>query len=548
MFRAPILIVFIALAAIAQPVPPAAQSKFVIGGTATDSVRGNPVPGIEMSLYQRQSLLQTTTTDSSGHFEFTGFGPGKYGLSAHGPGYQVQEYEQHWRFNTGIVVGSGIESGNLVFRLKPESSISGTVTDEFNEPVRSGEVYLFFSGISAGEVLPRHKSKISDSGTYYFEPLTEGNYYLVVAAHPWYARQEADSDQPTTVDNRREEPRDGRASSFGEHRHSPLDVAFPTTYYVNARDSGQATMIALKPGENANLDFHLSAVPALRLRVRGVPAVENATGPLKLSEQIFGVSRLVTTKYVGNEGGELTGLAPGHYVLEYPAQGSNQAEQQPIDLEADMEVGPGEGSRLTSKVMGTVELGAEGLCVRCKVRLVHLPSYQLYDAQSGSKGFQIERPVRPGRYHVLVMMQEGYCTKEITAVGARVVGTDVEIPAGADVRLTIFMTKDFGTITGLAIRDGKPASAAAIDLVPDNPMDNFVRFRADQSDSDGSFELREIVPGSYTVIAVAEGWNLDEQSPDALKRYLGGGVKVQVRAGDNLQVKLNVQAKAGVSK
>jgi hypothetical protein len=473
-------------------------------------------------------------------------------LYAHGPGYQQQGYEQHRRLNTGIVVGPGIESGNLAFRLKSESSISGTVTDEFNEPVRSGEVYLFFSfyaGIGAGEVLPLRKSITSDSGTYYFGALEEGNYYLVVAAHPWYARHETDSDQPISVDSRREEPRNsGEAYSIGEHRHSPLDVAFPTTYYVNARDSGQATMIALKAGENANLDFHLSTVPALRLKVRGVPALENAAGPLKLSEQIFGVSRPVTTNYVGKEGGELTGLAPGHYVLEYPAQGSNQAEQQSIDLDADTEIGPGEGGRLAGKVVGTVELGSEGPCLRCKVILVHLPSYQLYAAQSDSNGFQIDQPVRPGRYQVLVLKQEGYCTKQITALGARVVGTEVEIPSSADVRLTVYLTKDFGTITGLAKRDGKPVSAAAINLVPDDPMHNLIQFRDDQSDSDGSFELREIVPGSYTVIAVAEGWDLDRTNPDELKRYLGDGVKVQVQAGDHLQVKLNVQAKAGVSK
>ena len=30
--------------------------------------------------------------------------------------------------------------------------------------------------------------------------------------------------------------------------------------------------------------------------------------------------------------------------------------------------------------------------------------------------------------------------------------------------------------------------------------------RRDQSDSDGSFALRDVVPGQYTVVAIQDGW------------------------------------------
>jgi len=53
-------------------------------------------------------------------------------------------------------------------------------------------------------------------------------------------------------------------------------------------------------------------------------------------------------------------------------------------------------------------------------------------------------------------------------------------------------------------------------------------FRRDQSDSDGSFTLPDIVPGMYTVVAIADGWELEWTNPEVLKPYLAGGVKVEV--------------------
>jgi hypothetical protein len=547
MFRESIVVTLLALVSAAQPLPPASQTKFSITGTAIDSVHSSPLPNVEVSMFQREALLQSTTTDLNGRFKFVGLNPGKYGLIGRGTGYQQQSYEQHFVFSTGIVVGPGIESDNLIFRLKPDALISGTVTDEFNEPVRAAEIYLFMSGTAQGAVLPLQKYETSDTGSFYFSSLREGKYYVVVVAHPWYAHNPPDSSQTSSASDKtgdQQEVSNGPSSDA----HGKLDVAFPTTYYANATDPGHATPISLKPGDHVALEFHLAAVPAIRLKTGGVPAFENATAPLKLSEQIFGFSRLVATRPINQDGAELTGLAPGHYVLEFPPQGTTPLVQQPLDLSTDTEIAPGEGSRLASSVSGTVQLGSEGICLRCRVRLIHLPSYQIFDAQSGPKGFQVEGGVRPGRYLVLLGKEQGYIMKTISAVGAVVKGTELEIQAGNEIQMTIVMTKDYGTIGGFALRDGKPASAVAIYLVPDNPADNFSLFRSDQSDSDGSFELGDVVPGSYTLIAVAEGWNFDTTNPDSFPPYLAGGVKVQIRAGEHPQFKLNVQTKAEPSK
>jgi hypothetical protein len=553
MFRESILFAVLTLASVAQPVSPTIQSKFRISGTMVDFVSGAVLPDIEVSivLNRAEAPLQTTITGPDGRFEFTGLAPAKYGLTARGPGYQQQGYEEHGNYTTAIVTGPGLESENLLFRLKPESTLSGTVADEFNDPVQSAEVLLFIAGLKDAPrvILLVHRFTTTNSGYFYFGPLRENNYYLVVIGHPWYARNESEGEEPQpVVIPSGGQPRAADTPAVGEHRHSQLDVAFQTTYYVNATEPGQATPIALKPGEHATVDLHLFAVPAVRLKVRGVPAFGNGSGSLKLSEQILSYSRPVASQGIDQDGTELTGLAPGHYVLEYPLQVDRQPEQQSLDLVSDTEIGPGEGSKVVSTVMGTVQLDNEGPCQRCAVLLVNLSSYQRIDAQSTPKGFEIEGGVRPGRYLVFVVKQEGYLIKNIIAVGAHLIGTDLDIPSGAAVRLTIIMSKDYGTISGVALRDARPASQTAVFLVPNDPQHNLTLFRYDQSDSDGTFELRHVLPGTYTLIAVAGGWDLDTTDPDLFRPYLDRGVKVQVQPTGNQHVEVTVQPVKGASK
>jgi len=78
-------------------------------------------------------------------------------------------------------------------------------------------------------------------------------------------------------------------------------------------------------------------------------------------------------------------------------------------------------------------------------------------------------------------------------------------------------------------------------LVPQDPADNAPLFRRDQSDSDGTFTLPDVVPGQYTVLAIANGWDLDWSNPTVLQPYLKRGAAVQVPPNGKLQVKVQVQ-------
>jgi hypothetical protein len=65
-------------------------------------------------------------------------------------------------------------------------------------------------------------------------------------------------------------------------------------------------------------------------------------------------------------------------------------------------------------------------------------------------------------------------------------------------------------------------------LIPKHAGNLEALARRDQSDSDGSFSLRNVVPGQYTIVAIEDGWELDWMQPGVLARYLPGGTAVTV--------------------
>jgi hypothetical protein len=76
-------------------------------------------------------------------------------------------------------------------------------------------------------------------------------------------------------------------------------------------------------------------------------------------------------------------------------------------------------------------------------------------------------------------------------------------------------------------------------LVPNDPANHLDLFRLDQSDSDGSFELRNVAPGQYTLVAIEDGWELEWERPEVIGRYLPGGIPVTVTESSGKLVRLS---------
>jgi hypothetical protein len=104
----------------------------------------------------------------------------------------------------------------------------------------------------------------------------------------------------------------------------------------------------------------------------------------------------------------------------------------------------------------------------------------------------------------------------------------LNVTAGSSLAVALSLAGGAADVEGFTKRAGKGVPGAMIVLVPKNPAANRDLFRRDQSDSDGSFRLRDVIPGSYTVVAIENGWDLDWAQPGVITHYAKHGQTVTV--------------------
>ncbi len=93
-------------------------------------------------------------------------------------------------------------------------------------------------------------------------------------------------------------------------------------------------------------------------------------------------------------------------------------------------------------------------------------------------------------------------------------------------------------VEGFARKGEKGVAGAMVLLVPKDPAAFPDLVRRDQSDSDGSFSIRDAAPGEYVAVAIEDGWDLDWARPEVMRRYLPGGVAVTVTDTNDKVVRL----------
>lgn len=514
MMRTLLTMLCLSVAVFAQP-----ARSYRIAGTVVDIRTGKPLGKTRVVLITSGTDQKPVASDiisASGRFSFDGIPAGKYMLNGQRVGYPGQGFEQHEIYVTGIVVAApGQDSEHLVFKLKPAASISGRVTDEFQDPVREADVLLFYRPSVAGEKATRMMKtvKTDDQGVFHLSGLPEGKYYVAVNAQPWY--------------------RNPRLPQF--------DNVFPFTFYGGVTDDANATPIKLAFGQRAVADIALRSMPGIHVRLtdsafRNVRIMIPAFDGPDIEAHADGFSGRMGNQYV------LSGLAPGRYVVEY-----SQEKAEPIRAEvewagdSDLTLAQVASRSLAANVSGTAIFdGGRPDGLQAELQLHNIRSGVQFSAFIADDGkFAFDRPVPPGIYSVTLVSASDFLVWAIDAGGAQANGTALEISRAGPVQLSVVATRTVGNVEGTALRSEKGASGCMIVLVPENTR-NLTLYRRDQSDSDGTFALRSVLPGNYTVIAI-DSWDLEWTNPDVLKKYVANGVPLHVSGNDVKTVKVPVQ-------
>lgn len=539
------------------PAAPAVLS-YRIAGVVVNSLTGQPIAAASVAIgptaNQNGGISKAVTTGADGRFAFGGLTRGKYALMATARGFAMQSFEHHDAYSTAIAVGPDLDSEHLVFRLEPDASIDGEVTDDNNDPVQNGRVRLYEKKVQDGQlkISSINETETDDQGHFRIGHLAQGTYYLAVAARPWYAQNDRSAF--------RRKPSSTDADIPAAQEAATLDVTYPLTFYPNSPDWAGASPIMLHPGERATADVVMHAVPALHLRLRiGASTNRGATfatgrgaSPVVFQRIFDGYLESVFNSPVSNaEPGiaEIMGLAPGHYVIQMPASNATNDKNgsgawfQEIDLAGDAELNAGDAPAFAS-ISGSVFFQGETTVPRGLVLRLSNPttdeSFWSAISDKGQVTFNGDG-VRAGRYTVSLGNNHGFFLSKLSATGARLIGRTLEITGASSVHIVAVATRGIGQVDGVALLDGQSFAGAMIVLVPRDSANNSPLFRRDQSDSDGTFTLPNVVPGQYTVVAIANGWDLEWGNPAALQPYLKRGEAVQVAGESKLQVKVQVQ-------
>ena len=558
----------------------AGGTKYEITGVVINSVTGDPVPHCHLTptlsesnarggFGNRQSPAPANDVacDSHGRFVVSVPSAGRWRLVAGARGFVSQAYDAHPPYASAVVLTEAAPTKELEFRISPEASIVGVVLDEAGEAVRGAQIMLQAvppkaPGGPQATGGTRAGARTDDRGMYEMPNLAPGDYRLSVHAQPWYA---AGRQAGMMQANGGPSPLD-----------PPLDYAYPATWFPGASDAAQAETITLHAGDTRQADFHLVPVPSIHLKILTPPPVSN--GPNQPVQQAFPIVQPMgsggggfvqtTTRVDGPGQIDIGGLTPGIYQIRMAGPNQDGRAAALVEVSAnsartlDMTAPARDLARITVRLDGLADVDSEsrgdrgGLQVTLIDRDGHNGNFSSNRGEGGVIGPGgpgrrdqrdpaadriIEAP--PGRYEVVLQGRPNLFVTGLTAKGAEATGRYVTVGAGEST-LTVHVGSGRANLSGLATLEEKPLPGAMVLLVPITIEDpNSIPFLVqDQTNTDGSFEMANVIPGQYILVAIDHGWGINWGDPSTLRRYLMQGVPVELKS--SAIVKQNVAAQA----
>jgi hypothetical protein len=429
----------------------------------------------------------------------------------------------------------------------------------------------------SGESSPQAVAAVSgsaitdDRGFYELPALNPGDYRLSVSAQPWYA-----------VAARPQRPLASDAAPLDPS----LDVVYPITWYPGGTNPQTAETITLKAGENRQADFQLLPIPSTHLilparssmgaqetsrRFINFPQVE------AISPGSFGQSISMTTL----PGGEIdvSGLSPGLYRVRLPETAghsertsvvqvtSNSARNLDINAATTGSTvtlhldGPPEANSVQVTFIDTTNplisfrtngangmFGSVGHVRSAQVQSLSRPAATMRGQARDDSSLRSTESSKtidliPGQYRVLLGGNPNLFLTGLAVDGKNLPERIVSVPAG-DSDLTLHIAAGRASVQGVVSLEHKPLPGAMVMLVPatlDDPG-SITAMRRDQSNSDGSFDILQVIPGQYILVAVDRGWDINMNDPATLRHYLLLGVPLDLKPSAEVMQNLNAQA------
>jgi hypothetical protein len=511
-----------AVLALAGQVP-----QFTVGGVVQDFVTGSPVARARVTLVSvaddKRSWALTTSGD--GRFSFRA-AQGMYQLLVQRHGHNAQGLSQGLEsyYSSGLVVGPEQDTSHIVFRSIACAALSGRITDERGEPVENALVQLYSSHVLGGrrQIALRSYMYANDMREYRFAHLPGGRYYLGVGGTPWYS-------QPRLP------------AGLAGKTSGPVNAGFAAVYYPNAPEARKAAPVDVRAGDEATANVTLTSAPGHTIRVQYTGGDQGPVHMGLLGEGFPGIDFFYR---IAEAYGEyvFTGVPPGHYRVRAMRQqdGRTLLATKGVDVSSDdesVELVMRDLAPLTGQVRMSADMGSAAQII-----------VMLRDGETGrsfSRGVNADGSfsfpgILAGKYQALIYRPEDYWASQVVADGTESHGGVIEVTDDHAPRLTIVASKGVAQLKGKVLRAGQPVMGAQVVLTPPGRPGDLNDSYADQSNSDGTFEIPNVHPGEYLLLAFMDP-EVEYADPSVLRTFLKQAKLLHIQAKQAYNEDVNVQ-------
>jgi protocatechuate 3,4-dioxygenase beta subunit len=477
---------------------------------------------------------QTSQTNENGEYEIRDVKPGRYSLMVMRNGYVSQTYGQKSTDlmssmmspmqGTQLTVRAGETLGQVNFQMIRGGAVEGQITDQNNEPLSRVMVQLSRYRTMQGKrsLMPVSMGQTDDRGHFRLFEIAPGSYYL--------------------------------SASYGSFGFPDGSGAFPPTYYPGALSPQEASKLQVAPAaEITGINMALTEAASFTIsgkvmRGDGKPAAGARLMSMRHPPEGFGM--MFGGSGVDADGSfKLSNMLPGKYRLTTSTTRDGKQESGSVIVEVGSEdlqnvfIVLGNGAEVSGKIV--VEGQSTQPIEPRQIRVMLVP-----DAGPMMGGFfgggpqetkddlTFTQNVAEGSMRFNVNLPTGnFYVKSIRMEGRDVTDQTVDFKNNDRFHgVEVVISSQGGQLSGVVRKEegGEVLRGATVVVFPSDPeRQSKSRFvKAVQTDQQGSFDAKGLVPGEYLVCALLSHEAGAETDVSYLKEIEKLGKRVELTAGE----------------
>jgi len=530
---------------IAQVVPPGEQGASPQAADKPGAIKGRVVAADTGAGLRRARVMlrgsesrpgtnpQTSQTNENGEYEIKDVKPGRYTLMVMRNGYVSQTYGQKSTDmmsammspmqGTQLTVRAGETLSQVNFQLIRGGAVEGQITDQSNEPLSRVMVQLSRYRTMQGKrsLMPVSMGQTDDRGHFRLFEIAPGSYYL--------------------------------SASYASFGFPDGGGAFPPTYYPGALSPQEASKLQVAPAaEITGINMALTEAASFTITgkvMRGDGKPATGARLMSMRHPPEGFAMMFGGSGVDPDGSfKLTNMLPGKYRLTTSTTRDGKQESGSVIVEVGSEdlqnvfIVLGNGADVSGKIV--VEGQSAQPIEPRQIRVMLVP-----DAGPMMGGFfgggpqetkddlTFSQNVAEGSMRFNVNLPTGnFYLKSIRMEGRDVTDQAVEFKNNDRFHgVEVVISSQGGQLSGVVRKEegGEVLRGATVVVFPSDPeRQSKSRFvKTVQTDQQGSFDAKGLVPGEYLVCALLNHEAGAESDVSYLKEIEKLGKRVELVAG-----------------